>query len=224
MLSCAFFGHRNFDYKPYENIIRNVVTNLIENGVAEFYSGYRGNFDGTCARIVHELQTQYPQIKNIMVLSYHPNEKFEQPEIFDETVYLLEKRVPLKYAISHTNRRLVQTVDYVVSGVVWKWGGAKYACDYAKWSYRSMYNVVTKENEFWDVDEPEEIKRIWEEYEEKLKDEEFRKKEEEKARQIYERTAPQVEANIAKYKNKRRKKKEYHPPVWVTVETKTTEH
>ena len=212
-LSCAFFGHRNFDYRPYEDKIRSVVVDLINCGVTEFYNGYRGRFDGTCAKIVHELKAQYPQIKNIMVLSYVPDEKFEKPDIFDETVYLLEKRVPFKYAISHTNKRLVQTADYIVSGVVRKWSGAKSACDYAKYLYRTIFYVV-QDYSYCDHD--------WfdRQMEEQLKDEEFRKMLEEKAQQLYERTAPEVEASIAKHKNKKRR--ECPAPVWVTVETKKT--
>ena len=214
-LSCAFFGHRNFDYRPYEDKIRSTVVDLINRGVTEFYNGYRGNFDETCARIVRELQAQYPQIKNIMVLSYVPNEKFVKPDVFDETVYLLEKRVPLKYAISHTNKRLVQTVDYIVSGVVRNWGGAKSACDYAEYLYRTIFYIV---GDYSYCDHYLFDKEV----EEELMDEELRKEIEEKSQQLYEKIAPIVEANIAKLKNKKRRK-EPSNPVWAKVETKTTE-
>ena len=131
-LSCAFFGHSDFDYSPYENEIRNVIVDLINRGVTEFYNGFRGKFDVACARIVYELKIQYPQIKSIQVLSYLPDEMFTKSEWFDETVYLLEKKAPFRFAISHTNRKLAEKVDYDVSGVKRNYGGARKTCDYAK--------------------------------------------------------------------------------------------
>ena len=149
MASCAFFGHRNYDYRPYEDNIRDIVEILIDRGVTEFYNGYRGNFDQTCARIVSELRERHPQIKNIMVLSYPPTESFVMPNCFDRAVYLLKQSVPPKSAIVRTNKQLVMTVQYVVSGVVRGYGGAKIACDFAKTMLRSMINVVTDEEQFF---------------------------------------------------------------------------
>ena len=108
MSSCAFFGHANYDYQPYEEKIRDVVVDLINRGVTSFYNGYRGHFDVICARVVGELREQYPQIKNIMVLSYRPGKTFELPQYFNEAVYLLEQNVPFKYAIPRTNREIVR--------------------------------------------------------------------------------------------------------------------
>lgn len=57
MPSCAFFGHRSFDYEPYRDKIREKIVDLIENrGVTTFYSGGRGSFDVLCARTVWELK------------------------------------------------------------------------------------------------------------------------------------------------------------------------
>mgnify|MGYP005986325931 FL=1 len=69
MKSCAFFGHRNFDYMPYCEKIKNIIVGLIEQqGIVEFCSGYRGNFDKLCAQVVWKLKRNFPQIKNTMVL------------------------------------------------------------------------------------------------------------------------------------------------------------
>lgn len=211
-LSCAFFGHKNYDYTPYEDKIRERIVYLINRGVTEFYNGYRGRFDSMCARIVHDLKKQYPQIKNIMVLSYMPDNDFEKPDVFDETVYLLEQRVPLKYAISHTNRMLVQTVNYIVSGVVWKWGGARTACNYAEQLYRTVFYVVGGYS-FCDFDWAQ---RQWDEL---SKDEQYRKEVEEKSETLYLKIKDEVEANIVKHarKNAKKKQKEYQPPTWVSV-------
>ena len=189
--SCAFFGHRNFNYTQYESAIRETVEELINRGVTDFYNGYRGRFDCTCARIVHGLKKQYPQIKNIMVLSYPPSKNFEKPEVFDETVYLLEKGVPAKFAISHTNRKLVETVDYVVSGVVWKWGDAKSACDYARRLSKTIFYTVTGETYC-------NYYRLFKQIEEEMNDERVRTRYEQKTEQLIAKLKPQFEANWQK--------------------------
>ena len=221
MSACAFFGHRNFDYRPYEDNIREIVVELINKGVTDFYNGYRGNFDETCARIVCELHEQYPQIKNIMVLSYPPTASFVMPKCFDRAVYLLTRSVPPKSAIVRTNKLLVKTVSYVVSGVVRGYGGAKIACDFAKTMFRSVINVVTGDTDYYLSEHELEMgNKILQEHLDRLAtDEEYKRKCEEESKRIYEKTAPIVEKQIEK--NKRKKPK--RDPVWVNVETKTTE-
>ena len=124
MCSCVFFGHRDYPYEHFEKQIKNSVVTLIENyGVREFYCGARGNFDWTCAKIVHEFKRQYPFIRCIRVWAYMPTEN-EAQEYFDGSVYLLEKRVPLLYAIVETNKRLLDKVEYILSGVMHAWGNA----------------------------------------------------------------------------------------------------
>ena len=133
MKSCAFFGHGKYDYRPHLEQIKAYIIELIENhGTREFYNGYRGAFDNLCAEIVFELKETYPSIKNIMVLSYHPKEEFVLPKFIDESIYLLDKTVPPKFAISHTNQAIVDRADYIVSGVKYDWGGAWSACEYAR--------------------------------------------------------------------------------------------
>lgn len=132
MKSCVFFGHRDYNYRPHQERIKAFIIDLIENhGVTEFYNGFRGNFDCLCAEVVYELKAAYPAIKNIMVLSYHPDEDFRLPKFFDESTYLLDKRVPPKFAITYTNQAMIDYADYIISGVQCDWGGAWKACEYA---------------------------------------------------------------------------------------------
>lgn len=133
MSSATFFGHRDFNYSPYKDKIEAIIIDFIENhGVIEFYNGFRGNFDGLCAEIVFDLKPRYPNIKNIMVLSYHNRQNFVLPKCFDESVYLLERRVLPQYAISYTNQEMIQRSDFIVSGVCYHYGGAYTACNFAK--------------------------------------------------------------------------------------------
>ncbi len=142
MKSCTFFGHRDYNYTPYKDKIEAIIIDLIENhGVTEFYNGFRGNFDRLCAEIVFDLKTRYPNIKNIMVLSYHNRQNFVLPKYFDESVYLLEKRVPPQYAISYTNQEMILRSDFIVSGVCYHYGGAYTAREFARRQHKNILDI-----------------------------------------------------------------------------------
>ena len=149
MKACAFFGHRRYGYEGCREIIKNSIVDLIENyGVTQFYSGGRGNFDNLCARLVYELKERYPFITNTLVLSYLPTKKDEYglPEIYDDSVYFLEKRVPPRFAIVKTNEEMVNRVDFILSGVMWSRGGAYAACQCAKRKGKKVIFIMQKEN------------------------------------------------------------------------------
>ena len=99
--------------------------------------------------IIYELKNSYPNIKNTMALSYIPNAPkdsdgyaFSLPKYFDDSVYILERRVPKRLAIIETNKLLVDNVDYVVVGVVTHYGGAYKACEYAYKRKKTIINVI----------------------------------------------------------------------------------
>ena len=134
MKSCVFFGHRAGNYEDVEGRFKEILIHLIENeGVTEFYSGGRGAFDQLGARLVAELKVRYSHIKITRVLSYMPKEKEEYtPLYFDDSVYLLERQVPARYAIIETNKLLADKADFIISGVKYPFGGAAQAVAYAK--------------------------------------------------------------------------------------------
>ena len=142
MAACAFFGHRNFGYSDYKERIKSIIVDLIENhGVTEFYNDFRGSFDRICAEIVSELKSRYP-IRNILVLSYHPHSDFVLPKFFDESVYLLEKPVLSKFAITYTNQCIVDKADFIISGELLDSGRAWAACDYARRKNKTIINIL----------------------------------------------------------------------------------
>ena len=134
MLSCSFFGHREEDYFPYGRKIETIIIGLIEDcGLAQFHSGYRGEFERFCAYIVSSLKEKYPFIRNTMVLSYPRQINLSLLPLFDDSVYLLkDTKIPPRYAIPQTNQKLVDLSNYIISGVNHDSGGAFTACNYAK--------------------------------------------------------------------------------------------
>lgn len=145
MKACVFFGHRKGDYKSVESKINKVVMDLIEREeVTQFYSGGRGAFDWLCARLVSKLKEKYPHIKLTRVLSYMPRKKEEYDlPYFDDSVYVLEKKVLPRFAIIETNKALVDKVDFVVSGVYRSFGGALQAVEYAKRKGKSVVDIYS---------------------------------------------------------------------------------
>lgn len=149
MKSCVFFGHQKLNVWQYREKLLEILKDLIENkGVTQFYSGFRGDFDVYCSFLVYELKDKYPQIKNTMALSYVPKESanstsaFDLPRCFDDSVYLLERKVPKRLAIIETNKSLVDIVDFVVTGVMTHFGGAYMACEYACKRRKPILSVI----------------------------------------------------------------------------------
>lgn len=144
MRSCAFFGHRAYNYEADRDKIKNAISELIEGeGVGEFYSGYRGNFERLCAEIVHELKPKFSWINSVMVLSYHPKKDFSLSPVFDSSVYLLERSVPPPYVILETNKLLVDHVDIILSRTIYDFGGAAKAVEYAEKHNKTIISLKT---------------------------------------------------------------------------------
>ena len=202
--SCAFLGQNKLNYEPYQDKILEKIDFLIQRGVTHFYNCYRNSFDVLCAAAVDKLREQYPQIKNVLVLPYKPQGDVELPDCFNEAVYLQGNDVPTKFAARNTCRKLVQSVDFVISGVTRGLDEAKATYNFAKRALTPMYNVVTDKSRFWLIMSPAEIEKAIAEYEERMKnDEVFRM------------------MHVEKQKKHRRKHKECKPPVWVTVKKST---
>lgn len=73
MKSCFFTGHRN---APFDTLLivktGHVITDLIENGVTDFYAGGAVGFDTFCEKIVIVLRRKYKHIKLHLVLPCPP--------------------------------------------------------------------------------------------------------------------------------------------------------
>ncbi len=136
--SCAFFGHWDTVKEKYGDKLLNIFTDLIENkGVTKFYSGFCGYFDLCCRNIIHELKFRYPQIKLTKVLyDMHPiydgyDRLAEEYRPYDDSVYLLNRRVPRQFAVQEIDRLVVDKVDFIVAGVTPHDCGGFAAVEYA---------------------------------------------------------------------------------------------
>ncbi len=115
MKSCTFFGHRQV-YDNIDEILKSVLTELIEKGVNVFYVGSQGAFDSIVLRILKLLKVKFPDILYYVVLAYIPMEKSKYCiDCTENTIYPdgLEN-VPQKYAIVERNKWMIEKADYVV--------------------------------------------------------------------------------------------------------------
>lgn len=125
MSACTFFGHRDC-YRLDEEVLRDHIQMLIEQGVDTFYVGNQGHFDGMVYRNLKRLRQIYPHIRVFVVLAYLPTKKIQGQEPSD-TIYPEIEGHP-KFAIDRRNRWMVHTSDYCLCYINHTWGGAyKYA-------------------------------------------------------------------------------------------------
>lgn len=155
MATCCFSGHKySFEYQnsEYRKRLTDIIENLIVNeNVDTFYCGKRGDFDLLCWRITSELIKKHPHVKIYHVLSYFPtgtDERSTESKLRDEiqTIYLLEERVPPRYAIIRTNQCMVDISDFVLTGVNHTCGGANTALEYAEKKHKKII-YLNKERE-----------------------------------------------------------------------------
>lgn len=149
MCVCSFFGWSEGDYREMEGRLLAILCDLIENhSVRQFYSGGRGAFDEVCAKLVGGLRQKYPQIRNTLVLSYMPTPKSENTlkDRYTDSVYLLERNVPPRYAIVETNKKMIDMSAFVVVATKYSFGGAKRAREYAEQRGKTIIDVYEKVN------------------------------------------------------------------------------
>ena len=149
MVSCAIFGHSEYNYESYTAKIEEKLLELIKNAnVTQFFLGGRGAFDALCVKLLRKLQMEFSAVKIIQVYAYIPQEKRTyKNDLFDASVYLLERRVPPLYAIIESNKCMVKKVDYIFSGIMHEWGGAWQAVNYAKKQGKRIVTLLKSEGE-----------------------------------------------------------------------------
>lgn len=145
MRVCTFFGHRDCPetVKPH---LREVLVELIATkGVDTFYMGNQGRFDGIVRSVLRELEQEYPEIHDTVVLAYMPGKKNKYDDFSDTILPEGIEAVHPRYAISWRNRWMLQRSDYVVAYVTHSWGGAAQYIQKAKRAGKTVIHVSSQE-------------------------------------------------------------------------------
>ena len=134
MKSCFFIGHHDAKAEIYPLLRAEMERHITEYGVADFYVGHYGGFDGLAAQVVKEARERHPEIRLTLVLPYHPAIRpINTPKGFDGTFYPWEEeRVPKRLAIIKTNQRMVDTCDYLITYAYHSLGGTGQIVEYAR--------------------------------------------------------------------------------------------
>lgn len=116
--SCFFIGHREAPESIYLELSQ-IVEQLIEQGVTDFYVGHYGNFDRLAARAVIAAKQRHPEVRLTMLLPYHPAEReVILPSGFDGSLYPPGmENVPRRFAIARANRWMVEHCTHLVAYV-----------------------------------------------------------------------------------------------------------
>ena len=122
--SYCFFGHREVTHNIRPKLTEIIEKLIVDEGVAEFYVGHQGQFDGMVYSVLKELKAKFPQIRYTVVLAYMPDEHIK--EVYGEDTLFPDglESVPKRFAISKRNDWMIGHSDVAVC-YVWKiTGGA----------------------------------------------------------------------------------------------------
>ena len=138
MATCIFFGHREC-YGLDNQVLKQSIEKLVNQGVDTFYVGNPGQFDSAVYSCLEQLRKRYPHIKVCVVVAYLPTEKNEYNDMID-TMYPEIEGHP-KFAIEKRNRWLVDHSDFVLCYINHTWGGAYKFARLAERRGRTVINL-----------------------------------------------------------------------------------
>ena len=148
----TFCGHSQYTgTREDEQKILALLTEIIGDRPAELYLGGYGSFDAFAFRCGKLYQSTHPHTSLIFVTPYitasyqttHLKEKNEQ---YDAIIYPSLEEKPLRFAISHRNRWMVEQSDAVIAYVMHEWGGAYQTYKHARRKCKPIFNIA--ENTF----------------------------------------------------------------------------
>ncbi len=130
-MKVTFCGHAEIMRRDYvESWLADTVETLILEGADTFFLGGYGEFDKLCAAVLRKLRKAYPHIRIILVLAYL--NRNTDTSGYDSSLYPDLEDVPLRFAISKRNQRMVDMADVIVAYVIRSFGGAQKTLQYAK--------------------------------------------------------------------------------------------
>ena len=143
----AFCGHSNYQAtQNHRDFVLNFLKEYIDDPQVEFFLGEYGSFDSFAYSCAKEFKKLNPSAKLVFVTPYVPCDSHKRIALaanrFDLVLYPPLESVPLKYAISHRNRWIVEHADLVIAYVTRKYGGAYTMYRYAKRKQVKIYNLA----------------------------------------------------------------------------------
>lgn len=134
MKSCFFIGHRDAPDSIHPALDKAIERCITEQGITEFIVGQYGNFDRLAAHALVEAKRKHPGITLLLLLPYHPADRFvEPPSGFDGTYYPEGMElVPKKVAIVRANRYMVDHSECLIAYAWHPASNARELLEYAR--------------------------------------------------------------------------------------------
>lgn len=134
----TFWGHSSFQPNAdLEEKLLEILDNIIGDAPADFYLGGYGGFDNFALACAKKFKISHPHIKIVFITpyiseSYQKNRLTYAETIYDEIIYPELENVPMKFAIHHRNRWMINQSNFVITHIKKSYGGAYEAYKYAK--------------------------------------------------------------------------------------------
>jgi|GEM_PF-4551097 len=128
-----------------ENRFKEVVRNLIFEGVDEFWLCEQGTFDCLARLAMKELREEFDWIKLVLLPAYYPSDaKLDWMDDNDyDLIYPNEvKKAPPQVAILRRNEYIAKHADYIVCYILQKSGGAYKAVEIARKLNKKIINLA----------------------------------------------------------------------------------
>ena len=144
----AFCGHSSYvQSKEHKKRILSILEKEIQEKPCDLLLGEYGAFDHFAYECARAFKAQNQNARLIFVTPYHPSIQRADRiaflrERFDEIVYPELENVPLRFAISHRNRWIINKADIVIAYISHTYGGAYTMYKHAKSKEKIIYNIA----------------------------------------------------------------------------------
>ena len=141
----AFCGHSRYGGSlEDEKKILELLKQKAENEAVEFFLGGYGGFDQFAYHCAWKFQKEHTDAKLILITPYLDTKHYADDikDRFDSIIYPELEKIPLKYAIVHRNRWIVEKADIIIAYVKNQYGGAYTMYQYAKRKKKEIYNIA----------------------------------------------------------------------------------
>ena len=144
--SCFFIGHREAPEDIAANLASEIRRHITELGVTEFVVGHYGRFDSMAGQAVIAAKREFPYIRLLLLIPYHPAEApVDLPEGYDGTYYPPGmESVPRRFAIVRANRYMVDHTDYQIAYAWHPASNARELVEYAETRQKRRLMQVTR--------------------------------------------------------------------------------
>ena len=144
--SCFFIGHREAPEDIASTLASEVRRHITELGVTEFIVGHYGRFDSMAGQAVIAAKREFPYIRLLLLIPYHPAEApVNLPEGYDGTYYPPGmESVPRRFAIVRANRYMVDHTDYLIAYAWHPASNARELVEYAETRQKRGLMQVTR--------------------------------------------------------------------------------